>query len=102
MSMNLKKELSAFGQTVLVFQGGGALGAYSRIHAFSRQDYYLIICGEGFDSWIRRNSPASTRFLGRIIILLMLVFALIRGSFACTQLTVISGGVLPSFQNFQF
>ena len=63
----------------------------SRIHAFSRQDNYLIICvegfdswirrnspasgqdnyliicGEGFDSWIRRNSPASTRFLGRIL-----------------------------------
>jgi NTE family protein len=28
MSKNLKKELSALGQIVLVFQGGGALGAY--------------------------------------------------------------------------
>lgn len=28
MTPNLKKEISAFGQTVLVFQGGGALGAY--------------------------------------------------------------------------
>ncbi len=28
MSTNLKEELSALGQTVLVFQGGGALGAY--------------------------------------------------------------------------
>lgn len=28
MTQNLKKELAAFGQTVLVFQGGGALGAY--------------------------------------------------------------------------
>ncbi|MEY2928218.1 MAG: hypothetical protein RL367_2695 [Pseudomonadota bacterium] len=28
MSTNLKKELAALGQTVLVFQGGGALGAY--------------------------------------------------------------------------
>lgn len=28
MPANLKKELSALGQTVLVFQGGGALGAY--------------------------------------------------------------------------
>jgi NTE family protein len=28
MPTNLKKELSALGQTVLVFQGGGALGAY--------------------------------------------------------------------------
>jgi NTE family protein len=28
MSKNLKKELAALGQTVLVFQGGGALGAY--------------------------------------------------------------------------
>ena len=28
MTQNLKKEISTFGQTVLVFQGGGALGAY--------------------------------------------------------------------------
>lgn len=28
MTQNLKKEMAAFGQTVLVFQGGGALGAY--------------------------------------------------------------------------
>lgn len=28
MTQNLKKEIAAFGQTVLVFQGGGALGAY--------------------------------------------------------------------------
>ena len=53
---------------------------FSRIHAFSRQDYYLIICGKGFDSWIRRNSPASTRFLGRVIIVFYVVRVSTRGS----------------------